>query len=121
MAGFYEDTRATADEILREFGAAGLVTRKVPGGDYDPDTGTTTPDTEVSQQCTAVVLPINQKLVNGTTVLATDEQAYLSAVGLTIPAATQTLTWQGVDYTIMDVKNLAPAGVSVLVEMVVRR
>lgn len=120
MSFDYADIAATADEILREFGAAGIVTRKEPGGVYDPDTGTY-PDTPVSQNCTAVVFPINQKLVDGVTVLRTDEQAYLSAVGLTAPAATQVLTWAGVDYTIMDVKNLAPAGVAVLVELIVRR
>jgi hypothetical protein len=54
-------------------------------------------------------------------VLATDEQAYLSAVGLTIPEPTQRLAWAGKTYTIMRVENLAPAGTSVLVTMIVRR
>lgn len=120
MSFDYADIARTADEILKEFGAAGLVTRKVPGGDYDPDTGTY-PDVPVSQNCTAVVFPVDQKLVDGQTVLATDEQAYLSAVGLVTPKPTEVLTWQGVDFTIQSVKNLAPAGVAVLVELIVRR
>ena len=54
MSFDYADIAATADEILREFGAPGIVTRKESGGVYDPYTGTTL-DVEVSQNCTAVV------------------------------------------------------------------
>jgi len=120
MSFDYADIAATADEILREFGAAGLVTRKVPGGDYDPDTGTT-PDAEVSQNVTAVVFAYPQHLVNGTTVLQGDEQAYLSAVGLVMPKATDVFLWQGISYTVISAKPLAPAGVNVLAELQVRR
>lgn len=117
---FYSELAATVQEVLAEFGASGQVTRTEQSGVYNPDTGdydTTT----VTQDCTAVVFPIDQKLVDGATVLATDEQAYLSAVGLTIPEPTQKLAWAGKTYTIMRVENLAPAGASVLVTMIVRR
>ena len=117
---FYSDMAATVQEILAEFGAPAQVTRTEQGGEYDPDTGDYV-TTTVTQDVTAVVLPIDQKLVNGTTVLATDEQAYLSAVGLTIPAPTQKLAWADKTYTIMRAENLAPAGTSVLVTMIVRR
>lgn len=118
--GFYDEVQGDAHAVLTEFGAAGQITRKERGGVYDPAAGAY-PETTVAQPCTAVVFPIDQKLVNGTTVLASDEQAYLSAVGLVLPAPPQVLTWQGVDYTLVRVKNLAPAGVSVLVDIIVRR
>lgn len=117
---FYSDIAADAHALLAEFGSPGQVTRTEQSGTYNPDTGdydTTT----VTQDCIAVVFPIDQKLVDGTTVLATDETAYLSAVGLTIPEPTQKLAWAGKTYTIMRVENLAPASTSVLVTMIVRR
>lgn len=117
---FYEEIAATVQEILAEFGAPAQVTRTEQGGEYDPDTGDYV-TTTVTQDVTSVVFPVDQKLVDGTTVLATDEQAYLSAVGLTIPEPTQKLAWAGKTYTIMRVENLAPAGTSVLVTMIVRR
>lgn len=120
MSFDYAEIAQVAHEILAEMGSAGLITRKERGGVYDPAAGAY-PETTVTQSCTAVVFPIDQKLVNGTTVLASDEQAYLSAVGLVLPAPPQVLTWQGVDYTLVRVKNLAPAGVSVLVDIIVRR
>lgn len=120
MSFDYAEIARDAHEILQEFGAAGQITRKERSGVYDPAAGAY-PEITVTQPCIAVVLPIDQKLVNGTTVLSTHEQAYLSAVGLDIPAPPQTLTWHGVNYTLVRVKNLAPAGVSVLVELIVRR
>lgn len=120
MSFDYADIAATADEILREFGAAGIVTRKEPGGVYDPDTGTY-PDTPVSQNCTAVVFAYPQHLVNGTTVLQGDELAYLSAVGLVMPKPAEVFAWQGISYTVINAKPLAPAGVNVLAELQVRR
>lgn len=120
MSFDYTEIAATVQELLEDFGAIGQLTRKDRAGVYDPDLGDY-PEVEVVQDCTAVVFPIDQKLVDGTTVLSTDEQAYLSAVGLTAPNPPHMLTWQGTDYTIVKMKNLAPAGVSVLVELVVRK
>lgn len=117
---FYAEMAQVADEILREFGAAGTLTYKTRSGEYDPDLGDY-PEVEVTQACTAAVFPVDQKLVDGTTVLATDEQAYLSAVGLSIPEPTHVLTLGGVARTVVSVKKLAPAGTSVLVELIVRR
>lgn len=116
----YQEIARDADEALREAGAAGTLTYKTRSGEYDPGLGGY-PEAVVTQPCTAVVFPVDQSLVDGTTVLATDEQAYLSAVGLTIPEPTQKLVWAGKTYTIKRVENLAPAGSSVLVTMIVRR
>lgn len=121
MSFDYAEIAIVARELIAEFGGPGVHKRIVPGGDYDPETGTTTPDAEISQDVLAVVLPIRQGLIDGETVLRTDEMAYLSAVNLTAPKATDVLTWQGKSYTIMDVVDLAPAGMSVLVKMIVRR
>ena len=116
----YARMAGRAAGLLARFGAQGQVIRKEQSGTYNPDTGDFAATTVV-QDVTCVVLPIDQKLVDGSTVLATDEQAYLSAVGLTTPKPTDKLVWQGVTYTIVRVKNLAPAGESVLCELILRR
>lgn len=116
---FYGDMAAVADDVLREFGATGTLTRTESTGEYDPDTGDYV-TTTVTQDCIAVVLPVDQKLVDGTTVLATDETAYLSAVGVTEPRASDRLKVNGKIYTVIRCKNLAPAGQAVLYELQVR-
>lgn len=120
MAFDYAELAATAAEILADFGATGQLKRKERSGAYDPDTGTF-PETEVVQQITAVVIAMPQHLVDGTTVLQGDELAYLSAVGLTMPKPLDVMTWQGADYTVVNAKPLAPAGVNVLCEVQVRK
>lgn len=116
---FYSDMAATVQEILAEFGAPAQVTRTEQGGEYDPETGDYV-TTTVTQDCISVVLPVDQKLVDGTTVLATDETAYLSAVGVTEPRASDRLKVNGKIYTVIRCKNLAPAGQAVLYELQVR-
>lgn len=120
MSFDYGEIAQLADELLREFGGPGLLTHKERSGEYDPVLGDY-PEIEVTLDCTAAVFPIDHKLVDGTTVLSTDEQAYLSAVGLAAPTPAQRLTWQGKGYTILRVENLAPAGESVLYTLIVRR
>ena len=120
MSFDYAELAATAGEILADFGASGQITRKTQGGDYDPDTGTY-PQVTTTQTVTAVVIAMPQHLIDGTTVLQGDELAYLSAVGLTMPKSMDVMTWQGADYTVINVKPLAPAGVNVLAELHIRK
>lgn len=112
---------ATAKRMLSASGAACTITRQGQGqGSYNPATGTFDPAPADVQTGQAVVLPYPQKLIDGTTVMQGDQQAYV-APGLDwAPRATDVLTWQGVDYTVVSVKNLAPAGESVLFELQVR-
>lgn len=116
---FYAETAVIADEVLRDFGATGTLTRTESTGVYDPETGDYSTSVTV-QDVVAVVLPIDARLIDGQSVLATDETAYLSAVGVTAPQASDSLTWGGKTYTVMRCKNLAPAGQAVLYELQVR-
>jgi hypothetical protein len=106
-------------EILREFGASTTLKRPATA-DYDPTTGTnaTTPATE--QSVTAVVFPYADKHVDGTLILATDQQAFLSASGVTAPNPGDLLTWGGVDRNVVKTRNLGPAGVFVFYECQLR-
>lgn len=117
----YADFADTARDLLAEFGAACALTRQGQGqGQYNPSTGTYDQAPAETQDAVAAVFPYPQKLIDGTTVMQGDQQAYV-APGLDwAPRATDVLTWQGVDYTVVSVKNLAPAGESVLFELQVR-
>ncbi|RYE42632.1 MAG: hypothetical protein EOP24_31935 [Hyphomicrobiales bacterium] len=119
MSFDYSEIAELAHELLQEFGSTGQIVRKEPSGEYDPGAGEF-PVVEVSQAVTAAVFAYPAHLIDGTTVLQGDEQAYVSAVGLVMPAPAQVLTWQGKARTVISVKDLAPAGVSVLVELQVR-
>lgn len=117
----YAKTAATVERMLKKFGVAGTISRREGTGSYDPLTGLPIPASQVTQNIVGVVFPIDAKLVDGTTVLATDETAYISAVNVWEPRDTDVLAINGKSYTVQGVKWTAPAGVAVLGELVVRK
>lgn len=114
----YLSLAATANKLLQRFGASATLTRSTPG-EYDPDTGAA-PITAAVQNVTAAVFPVEDRFVDGTLIFATDQQAYVSAVGVTEPRPGDVLTWNGTDLTVIRCKNLGPAATFVLYEMIVR-
>lgn len=114
----YLSLAATANKLLQRFGASATLTRSRPG-EYDPDTGAA-PITAPVQNVTAAVFPVEDRFVDGTLIFATDQQAYVSAVGVTEPKPGDVLAWNGGSLTAVRCKNLGPSGVHVLYEMVVR-
>lgn len=120
MSDFYGEIAATADEILREFGAASTLTRTVPGT-YDPATGGTTPDATTVYPCTMASFPIDDKWIDGTRILTGDEEAYLSVIGLGDPLPGDKIPWRGATYAVVNAKVLAPAGQAVLYTLQLRK
>ena len=114
----YLSLAATAQRLLQRFGSATTLTRSTPG-EYDPDTAAA-PITTAVQNVTAAVFPVEDRFVDGTLIFATDQQAYVSAVGVTEPKPGDVLAWNGADLTAVRCKNLGPSGVFVLYEMIVR-
>jgi len=130
----YIESQADADELLSEFGQIGAIPRSVstPGANpWDPPTNATT-----YHRVTVALLPINLQDVgrdiSGTLIKASDQQALISPVGLTIePTTTDILLvtgefvgdeYQGGEPRIVSVaKALAPAGVPVLYDLIVSR
>lgn len=117
---FYAETRAEADEILREFGRALTLTRRVSGA-YDTATGTATVTaTEYSGR--GAVFDYPARLIDGTHVLRGDKRIVMSAQGLSVvPAPGDAITLGDVDHRVIDVKALEPAGTVVLYTLQVRR
>lgn len=118
MSFDYAEIRALAAELLSEFGAAGVLARTTPGT-YDADEGEMAA-AETTQTVTACMFPYGDKFVDGTNILASDRQAFISALGVTPPQAGDVLAWGGEVFAVVRVKNLGPAGVFVLYECQVR-
>lgn len=117
MAFDYASTATQAAELLQEFGRAATLTRSEPGA-YDPTTGTGSM-VDTVQTVYAVVLPYGDGMVDGSRILATDQQAYVS-VGTTAPRAGDAMTWGADQLRVIEVKALSPAGTAVLYTMQVR-
>ena len=121
MAAFdYAGLALSADELLQEFGAAATITRTT-AGQYDPETGTSTPETVTTQNVTAVCIDYATEFIDGSIIIRGDKQVFLSPKGIIAPAAGDKFTWQGAEYSVIAVTPLAPAGVTVLIEMQARR
>ena len=98
MSQFYDRTAATAARLLASYGQPVSITR-TSGGTYDPLTGETT---------------------GQTTTTYTDKKLLCAAFEVD-PVVTDTVTVGGLDWTVMRVKTLSPAGAAVLHELQVRR
>lgn len=117
MAFDYEEIRATADEILEEYGAPAQVTQVTPGT-YDPETGTVA-STSVTTDTFAAVFDYGTDLIDGTRILTGDKQVFMK--GSVIPNPDDIFTFGSKVYRIINAKELAPARVNVLTELQVRR
>lgn len=116
----YARVRATVQRLLAKYGAKTTLTTPGAQGEYDPGTGTTTPGAPTVDKVTAAVFPYADKFIDGTLILSGDEQAFLSAVGISEPKPGSVLAWRGKNYTTVRATVLGPAGVNVLYELQVR-
>ena len=117
----YAKTAATADRLIKRFGTGATLRRTLnDGAAYDPATGTVTVPTVVDTVCSAVVIDYDQKMIDGTLIRNGDKRVYMSVVGVALPLAADLFVWQGVTYSVMAVKPLAPSGVNVFYELQAR-
>lgn len=118
--------RATAARLIAAKGQAVTLTRRA-AGTYDTATGTASIGS-TTQTGKGVILPFATGLrkMAGNNIPATDRQCLLSALGdtgaaLTAPKVDDTLTDAGGRvYTVVEVGELAPDGVTSLYELTVR-
>lgn len=113
MANYdYAKSQGTADRLIDKFGQVGTVKRtENTGTPWNPT------QTIMDYDCKLVVLSYNNKDIDGSLIKASDKKVYVSALGLTIePMTTDKLVIAGKENTIISVKPLNPAGVSVYYE-----
>lgn len=93
----YARLQATANKLITKYGQIGAVKRMVPpdpvlGGDAEPQTF----------PAKLVPMTYDQRYVNGTSILTTDRQLYISSVGLAVvPQVGDIATAGGIDYLIV--------------------
>lgn len=118
----YSRAIATVQRMLAKYGAQTTLTTPADADatTYDTDSGTATPAAPAVETVIAVVFPYGDKFIDGTLILAGDEQAFLSAVGITEPKPGSVMLWRGKSYTTVRAKTLGPAGEAVLYELQVR-
>lgn len=97
-----------AKELLAKYGAAAVLI--IPkGGTYDPTVGRTTGevDTEIPVKITPPE-PFDVSMVNNDTILSTDMQTYVAALGLSLPPETSgRLRYRGKEYKIERTRDTA--------------
>ena len=124
----YAKPKTNATKMLTRYGQSVTITSHVIGS-YDPTTGSSS-DTTSTQTGVGVILEWGQQgstpsygksMIDTSAILAGDKQLYLSATGITVPNIGDTITdVNGRVYTIIMIKELAPSGVTVLIECNIR-
>ncbi|MGR9477007.1 hypothetical protein [Rhizobium leguminosarum] len=89
--------QATADRLISTYGQAGSIKRIMP-----PDPILGGDGAETVYAATLVPMTFDQRYVNGTTLLSTDRQLYISSVGLAVvPQVGDIATAGRVDYHVI--------------------
>jgi len=125
----YLESQADAAELIEEFGQTGAIPRTVvtpPANNWEEGTETTT-----YYAVTLVPLPISEKRIDGTLILAGDKQVLISAQGLSINIVAGDIVmfngsfsgsvYTGEAWTIKDPGKLDPSGMTVVYDAVARR
>ncbi|MFC3704480.1 hypothetical protein ACFOOL_06905 [Devosia honganensis] len=127
---FYGEMQGVASELLTEFGQTGAIRRTVivpPANNWDEAEEVIT-----DYPVTLAILPMDERRIDGTLILSGDRQALMSRQGLSItPVVGDVLIFNGAfsgnsytggeAWTIKKLDTLAPAGVTVMFDAVVRR
>jgi hypothetical protein len=109
---FYQDMQSTAAELLTEFGQAVTLSRQTAGA-YNPATGAAAV-TVTTQTGTGAIFDYGSRDIDGTLIKQGDKKLLLAALGITAPQVDDTVTVNGVVYTIVLIKALNPAATAVM-------
>jgi len=125
MSAFYDRMSATALNLIARFGQAITLRDTVPG-EYDPVTGGSTPETTVDQPAQAILQDYalqqaGMSYAEGTVIKQGDKKILVAAQGLTPPQLTTTVIADGATWTIVNIKEINPAGTPLVYELQGRR
>jgi len=125
MSQFYDRMAATALRLIERFGQTITLRDTVPG-EYDPVTGGSTPETTVDQPAQAILQDYalqqaGMSYAEGTVIQQGDKKILVAAQGLTPPTLTTTVIADGATWTIVNIKEINPAGTPLVYEIQGRR
>ncbi len=118
----YGKMAVKAASKVAKYGATAVLVRHVPGGEYDPATGTVAPGEDIRHECKAVLSRPEARLVDGTTVLAGDMLATIGVPGVPfIPTIGDDLEVAGETWKAMQAMHVKPGDEYVLFKVLVRK
>ncbi len=125
MSQFYDRMASTALRLIEQFGQEITLRDTVPG-EYDPVTGSQTPDVEVDQPAQAILQDYalqqsGMSYAEGTVIKQGDKKILVAAQGITPPTLTTTVLADGDTWTIVNIKQINPAGTPLVYELQGRR
>lgn len=125
MSAFYDRMSATALRLIERFGQEITLRDTVPG-EYDPVAGGSTPETTVDQTAQAILQDYalqqaGMSYAEGTVIRQGDKKIMVAAQGLTPPQLTTTVLADGATWTIVNIKEINPAGTPLVYELQGRR
>ena len=134
MSAFYDKMGATALRLISRFGQTITLRDTVPV-EYDPVTGGSTPETTVDQSAQAILQDYalqqaGMSYAEGTVIKHGDKKILVAAmakdangqpVQLTPPQLTTTVIADGATWTIVNIKEITPAGTPLVYELQGRR
>lgn len=125
MSQFYDRMASTALRLIERFGQTITLRDTVPG-EYDPVTGSQTPDVEVDQPAQAILQDYSlqqsgMSYADGTIIKQGDKKILVAALGITPPQLTTAVIADGATWTIVNIKEINPAGTPLVYELQGRR
>ncbi|TPN26622.1 hypothetical protein FKO01_25450 [Mesorhizobium sp. B2-3-3] len=110
---FYAEMADMASELLGEFNQGVVTLKRETPGVVDPDRPWVPVELTVETwPLAAVARRVSQKYVDGTLIIATDNQITF-AVPAAVPAMTDTLLIDGVEHAMKDLRQIPAAGTPV--------
>jgi len=119
---FYDEMAALALEMITEFGQL-VIIRATTVGEYDPETGSTPPDTVIDQTAQGMLIDFTgQEFQNNSLIKQGDKKLKIAAQGLAwAPGLLNKVIAQGRTWSIVPpLKEINPAGTPILYELQVR-
>lgn len=119
---FYDEMAAMALDLITQFGQQ-VTIQDIQKGEYDPDTGSTGPDTVTERAGHGILLDFTgQEFQNNSLIKQGDKKLKIAASGLTpAPDLLSKVVVQGRTWSIIPpLKEINPAGTPLLYELQVR-
>lgn len=126
MTGFYEEMAGVALDLISEFGQPITLRDETPG-EYNTATGVVSDPVVVEQTGSGILqdfsLSERAGISNqpGTLIQQGDKKLIMAASGLTMPTLTTKAMVGGHTWTIVNIKEINPAGTPLIYELQARR
>lgn len=121
MTAFYDEMAALALDMIGEFGQT-VTLQDIQEGEYDPELSGTAPGLTLEQTPKGILIDFTGlEFQNSSLIVQGDKKLKIPAAGLDWPPKLQIkAVIQGKAWTVINVKEINPAGTPILYELQVR-